>query len=158
MPAAGLGQPNLTYQDLQQTLQSSGSNIRQVDSGVGTLVSVTVAETTDTGSTTFSLLIPRVTLWNGQPAHIGTVGVATLHRLTIDTPAHASWTLISCITCQEPRQSSNSERDSSHSHLGSPNLILGRPPSSVSPPAAGRQEGPWKLTESGRAILERFRP
>lgn len=88
MPAAGLGQPNLTYQDLQQTLQFSGSNIRQVDSDVGTLVTVTIAETTDTGSTTFSLLIPRVTLWNGQPAHIRTVGVATLHRLIIDTPAH----------------------------------------------------------------------
>jgi hypothetical protein len=87
--SSGLGgQPNLTYQDLQQTLQFSGSNIRQVDGDVGTLVSVTIAETTDTGSTTFSLLIPRVTLWNGQPAHIRTVGVATLHRLTIDTPAH----------------------------------------------------------------------
>ena len=88
MPAAGLGQPNLTYQDLQQTLQFSGSNIRQVDSDLGTLVGVTIAETTDAGSTTFSLLIPRVTLWKGQSAHIRTVGVATLHRLTIDTPAH----------------------------------------------------------------------
>jgi hypothetical protein len=65
-----------------------GSNIRQIDGDVGTLVSVTIAETTDTGSTTFSLLIPRMTLWNGQPAHIRTVGVVTLHRLTIDTPAH----------------------------------------------------------------------
>jgi hypothetical protein len=69
-------------------LQFSGSNIRQVDSDVGALVSVTIVESIDTGSTTFSLLIPRVTLWNGQPAHIRTVGVTTLHRLTVDTPAH----------------------------------------------------------------------
>lgn len=47
------GQPQLTYQDRQQTLQFSGDNIRLVDSDADTLVSVTIAETTDTGSTTF---------------------------------------------------------------------------------------------------------
>jgi hypothetical protein len=82
------GEPQLTYQDARQSLQFSGNAIQQVDSDVGTLVSVTIAETTDTGSTTFSLLIPRVTLWNGQPAHIRTFGVTALHRLTIEGPVN----------------------------------------------------------------------
>jgi hypothetical protein len=82
------GQPQLTYQDLQLSLQFSGGDIRRVESDVGTLVSVTIIKTVDTGSTSFSVLIPRVTLQNGQPAHIRTAGVTTLHRLTVDTPAH----------------------------------------------------------------------
>jgi hypothetical protein len=59
-----------------------------VDSDAGTLVSVTIVKTVDTGSTSFSLIIPRVTLQNGQPAHIRTMGVIALHRLTVDTPIH----------------------------------------------------------------------
>lgn len=42
----------------------------------------------DTGSTSFSFLIPRTTLQNGQPVHIRTAGITALHRLTVDTPAH----------------------------------------------------------------------
>ena len=83
-----VGQPQLTYQDHQHTLQFSGSEIRQLDSDAGTLVSVTTIMTVDTGATTFSLLIPRVTLQNGKAAHIRTFGITTVHRLTIDTPAH----------------------------------------------------------------------
>ena len=41
---------------------------------VGTLVSVTTVMTVDTGSTSFSLLIPRVTLQNGQPDTSGPWG------------------------------------------------------------------------------------
>jgi hypothetical protein len=82
------GEPQLTYQDDSQTLQFSGNVIQQVGSNAGTLVTVTIAETTDIGSTTFSLLIPRVTLWNGQPAHVRTIGVTALHRLTIEGPVN----------------------------------------------------------------------
>lgn len=83
-----VGQPQLTYQDRQRTLQFSGSEIRHVDCDAGTLVSVTTFMTVDTGATAFSLLIPRVTLQNGKPAHIRTLGITTVHRLTIDTPAY----------------------------------------------------------------------
>lgn len=87
--STGFGdQPQLTYQDPHQALQFSGNNIRQIDSDAGTLITVTIVETTDTGSTTFSLLVPRVTLWNGQPAQIRTVGLTTLRQLAVDTPAH----------------------------------------------------------------------
>lgn len=81
------GKPQLTYHDPQRTIQFSGEKVRRLDSGdVGALVSVTTVQTEDTGSTSFSVLIPRVTLQNGQPAHIQTLGVTTVHRLTIDTP------------------------------------------------------------------------
>lgn len=82
------GKPQLTYQDQQRILHFSGSAIRRVDTDAGTLVSVTTIMTIDTGSTTFSLLIPRVTMQNGQHAQIRTFGITTTHRLTIDTPAH----------------------------------------------------------------------
>ncbi len=82
------GQPQLVYRDQQRTLHFSGSAIRQVDSDAGTLVSVTTVMSIDTGSTTFSLLIPRVTVHSGRAAHIRTLGITTTHRLTIDTPVH----------------------------------------------------------------------
>lgn len=82
------GQPQLSYQDPQRSIQFAGEDIQQVKAEAGTLVSVTIVKTTDTGSTSFSVLIPRVTLQNGQPAHIQTAGVTAVHQLTIDTPAH----------------------------------------------------------------------
>jgi hypothetical protein len=82
-----VGKPQLTYQDRRQTLHFAGPDIRQVASDAGTLVSVTTVMTIDTGSTTFSLLIPRVAVRNGQPAQIHSLGITTVHRLTIDTPA-----------------------------------------------------------------------
>lgn len=87
--SAGVGGgPQLTYQDPQRSLQFSERDIQQVGSEVGVLLSVTIGRTADTGSTSFSVLIPRVTLQNGQPAHIDTAGITALHRLTVDTPAH----------------------------------------------------------------------
>ena len=82
------GGPQVTYQDAQQSLQFSGGGIQQVTSEAGFLISVTISKSTDTGSTSFSILIPRTTLQNGQPAHIRTAGITALHRLTVDTPAH----------------------------------------------------------------------
>jgi hypothetical protein len=82
------GQPQLTYQDPQRSLQFSGGDIQKADSDAGTLITVTIVRTVDTGSTSFSVLIPRVTLQNGQPAHVRTIGITAVHRLTVDTPAH----------------------------------------------------------------------
>lgn len=87
--SSGLGGvPQLTYQDPQRSLQFSGGDIQQVNSEAGVLISVTIGRSVDTGSTSFSILIPRTTLQNGQPAHIRTAGITALHRLTVDTPAH----------------------------------------------------------------------
>lgn len=80
------GQPQLAYQDPQQVRQFNGDEIRIVDSDLGTLVSVTTILTTDAGSTTFTVLIPHVQLQNNQPAHIVTLGIATMHRFMIGPP------------------------------------------------------------------------
>jgi len=58
-----IGQPifNLT-QGPGPIRHFSGSQIRTVDTEIGTLVSVTTHLTIDTGSTSFSILIPAITL------------------------------------------------------------------------------------------------
>lgn len=46
---------------------------------------MTLAMTVDTGSTTFSVLIPQTTLSNtpGSSAHIRTEGITTVHRFSV---------------------------------------------------------------------------
>lgn len=56
------GKPLFNYQEQKQTLNFAGDEIRTVDTEIGTLVTVTIKKTVDTGNTTFSLLIPRVNL------------------------------------------------------------------------------------------------
>ena len=77
------GKPHFSYQDLQQTLNFAGDQIRSVETEIGTLVSVTVRMTVDTGGTTFSLLLPRVDIPGEQSVPIQTVGITTLHRFSI---------------------------------------------------------------------------
>ena len=58
-----IGQPvlNLT-QSPAPTRHFAGSQIRRLNTEIGTLVTVTTAMTVDTGSTSFSVLIPAITL------------------------------------------------------------------------------------------------
>jgi hypothetical protein len=77
------GKPHFTYQDAQQTLNFRGDDIRATATEIGTLVSVTTRRTVDTGSTTFTVLIPNVGLDPAQPAHIRTEGITTLHRFSV---------------------------------------------------------------------------
>jgi hypothetical protein len=62
--SAFFGQPsvNLTQPPGHPIRHYSGSQIRAMDTEVGTLVSVTTAMTPDTGSTSFSVLIPAISL------------------------------------------------------------------------------------------------
>ena len=77
------GQPHLNYQDGSQTLSFIGNQIRQTETDIGTLVSVTVRMTVDTGSTEFSLLVPAVNLTDpSSPAIIHTYGITTVHRFS----------------------------------------------------------------------------
>jgi hypothetical protein len=80
------GQPSLTYQDHVQTRQFSGAEVQVVDTAPAELVTVTTVMTIDTGSTTFTLVVPRVALLPGGQAHVSTVGITAVHLLTIDTP------------------------------------------------------------------------
>jgi hypothetical protein len=76
------GQPHLTYQDATQTLSFRGEDIRTVSTEIGTLVSVSIRRTVDTGSTAFSLLLPGVALDATNSAAVTTQGIITIHRFS----------------------------------------------------------------------------
>jgi hypothetical protein len=77
------GKPHLTYQDATQTLTFDGDQIRTAQSEIGTLVTVTTRMSVDTGSTSFSVLIPNVNLGASGHAPISTDGVTTIHRFSV---------------------------------------------------------------------------
>ena len=71
------------YQDDRQTLKFTRDEIRAVDvPDLGTFVSVTIGKAIDTGYTSFSVLIPQITLTPqpGLSAPVSTVGITTIHR------------------------------------------------------------------------------
>lgn len=81
------GQPTLTYQDPQQSKSFHGNEIRTIaDSDLGTLVSVTLRITPDVGSTTLSVLIPRMRIspWSIAPVH--TYCITTVHSTPFIAP------------------------------------------------------------------------
>jgi hypothetical protein len=58
-----IGQPTLNLSQGPGPIRHFvGSQIRRVDTEIGTLVTVTTQITVDTGSTSFSLLVPAITL------------------------------------------------------------------------------------------------
>lgn len=78
------GKSHFTYQDAHRTLTFSDNQIRTVDvPDIGTLVSVTLMLTVDSGSTTFSLVIPRVNLPGESSVPISTDGITTVHRFSL---------------------------------------------------------------------------
>jgi hypothetical protein len=82
------GQPQFVYQDAQGTKTFSGSQIKVEKCELGTLVSVVLLMTVDSGSTTFTLLVPNVGLPFGDVAQIDTLGIVTVHRFSIVGPPH----------------------------------------------------------------------
>jgi hypothetical protein len=85
IPSGAGGQPFFTYQDLHRTLHFFGKEIQQAEvADLGTVVSVTLVITIDLGSTTFSVLLPRVNLPDhlGASAFIRTEGITTVHSLS----------------------------------------------------------------------------
>ena len=81
------GSPLLHYQDATHTREFTDKDIRTIDTELGALVTVTLNLTPDLGSTTFTVLIPRVGLGLSDSAHIVTEGITTMHRTTIIGPA-----------------------------------------------------------------------
>ena len=77
------GQPHFHYQDSIHNENFTGSQIRAVECDVGTLISVTIQMTVDSGSTTFSVLIPRINLSKGEIGSVRTDGITTVHRFSI---------------------------------------------------------------------------
>src|SRR4051812_731026 len=86
LPVGAGGVAHLQYHDAQRTVNFSGDQIRKVEvPDLGTVVSVTLVLTVDSGSTTFSVLIPRTTLQatTGSSTHIHTEGITTTHRFSL---------------------------------------------------------------------------
>jgi hypothetical protein len=77
------GPPQFSYQDASQSHAFSGKQIQIVDTEAGQIVSVVLRLTPDSGSTTFSLLVPRVNLPDGHPTPISTDGITAIHRFSI---------------------------------------------------------------------------
>ena len=77
------GQPSLSYRDATQNLTFSGAQIQSVSTEMGTVVTVAIRRTIDTGSTTFSLLLPRVQVAKGTPASVVLHGVTTIHKFSV---------------------------------------------------------------------------
>jgi|HubBroStandDraft_6_1064221.scaffolds.fasta_scaffold494445_1 hypothetical protein len=81
------GLPYLTYQDQTQTLNFKGVEIRAAETEIGSLVTVTIKLTVDAGSTSFSVLIPAITLVDMQATEVfKTVGVLTVHKTGLAGP------------------------------------------------------------------------
>lgn len=77
------GKAHMTYQDHRQTLNFTGDEIRTVETDLGTIVSVSIRLTPDLGSTTFSVLLPRVNLGSHLSLTIQTEGITTVHKFSI---------------------------------------------------------------------------
>jgi hypothetical protein len=77
------GPPSFVYHDATQSRTFKGPQIKTEETELGTLVSVVIVPGVDTGSTSFTLLIPRVNLGTSDSANITTYGITTLHKSSI---------------------------------------------------------------------------
>lgn len=86
----GRGPLHLVYQDAFRSLAFYGEEVRIVEvADLGTVVSVTIVRTVDTGYTSFSLLVPDVDLPTDQSSvSINTEGITTVHRIFVALIGH----------------------------------------------------------------------
>jgi hypothetical protein len=81
------GKPLFNYHDAFQVKNFSGDEIQTAETVLGNLVTVSLVRTIDSGSTTFTLLVPSVNLPPSNSANIITEGITTLHKFRIP-PLH----------------------------------------------------------------------
>jgi hypothetical protein len=77
------GRPHLSYQDQVRSVQFTGDEVESVDTAAGTVTSVRLVTTVDSGWTTFSVLIPRMNVDAGSPDAVHTEGITTIHRYSV---------------------------------------------------------------------------
>jgi hypothetical protein len=80
------GKPLFNYHDDSQVRSFSGDEIQVVDTIIGKLVSVFLIRTPDSGSTSFTLVVPSVTLPQSNVANVVTEGITALHKFSIVGP------------------------------------------------------------------------
>lgn len=84
LPTGPGAEPFFSYQDPTRSLAFRGTEVEVVQTAAGQLVSVVIVRTVDIGDTTFSVLIPRVNLADGQKsAPVRTVGITAIHRTSL---------------------------------------------------------------------------
>ena len=88
------GKPQLNYHDGTEALRFEGEDITFEDTVPGRLASVVLASTVDLGSTTFTLVVPRVNLIGAGSHAVETVGLIAVHRTTIGGLGHDELTSI----------------------------------------------------------------
>lgn len=74
------GEPLFHYKDSHRDVRRSGTDIRRVETEIGTLVTVTIQMTVDAGATDFTLLVPRVKMPNTTKEQVSTWGITTHNR------------------------------------------------------------------------------
>ena len=81
------GQPQLSFKKGRQTLNFSGDEIDALETAIGTLVTVTIAKTVDRSFTTFSFLLPAISIATASGKQtFKTVGLTTIHKTSIAGP------------------------------------------------------------------------
>ncbi|HVG59341.1 MAG TPA: hypothetical protein VNA24_12350 [Hyalangium sp.] len=83
------GQPLMQFKDRQHEVNVGGDEIRQVETEIGTLVTITLEPDADAGGLLFTLVVPRVVLAspNGEQTTV-TQGFYTRSRLIPRLPAN----------------------------------------------------------------------
>ncbi len=89
-PVVDRGSLLLVYQDAHRSQSYFSDEVRTVKvDDLGMVVSVTLVESVDIGSTTFSLLVPDVQLPEQQTSvFIHTEGITTVHRVFVALIGH----------------------------------------------------------------------
>jgi hypothetical protein len=77
------GKPHFSYQDASQSLSFSGDEIETIETALASVVSVRIVRTVDAGSTSFSVLIPRINIEQSERASVHTKGITTIHRFSV---------------------------------------------------------------------------
>jgi hypothetical protein len=78
------GRPQLTLKKGRQTHSFSGDEINTLDTRIGTLLTVTIAQVPDKETTTFSLLLPAINLATPSSKQaFSTIGITTVHKTSI---------------------------------------------------------------------------
>jgi len=77
------GQPELSYQGTHGSLTFTGNDIRTEETLLGTLITVFLVRTVDTGSVTLTLLLPGVNLAGTTEQAIQTVAIETQNLFSI---------------------------------------------------------------------------
>lgn len=81
------GKPRLSYKKGRQSLSFSGKEIESLETAIGTLVTVVIANVPDRGTTRFSLLLPAIQLpEKSRRVTVRAIGITTVTATTIAGP------------------------------------------------------------------------